>query len=302
MSASVASLEPQKALHSSRPSFFGMLRGELFKVSRRWATWIMLVLLVGIICLPYLVRFTVPTVKNSIEHTPIPFFYSDMSSNLAVLRIFSGFILIVWTAQVIGLEYQLGTIRVLLSRGAGRLQLLGAKLLALIVLALLLFLGGVLLNIVLSLVFVQAIAGNLNALNNLPTSFWVDTRTYVLTVLISMGATILMTTAASVIGRSLTIGLSVALSWFAADNFGVIIMLLANRLTHNDFWTKVTAYLLGPNLNQMPVALTMPSVLSVGITPLVDVDGNHTLLVALVYSLVFVAIAVVLTRRRDVKE
>jgi len=302
MSASVASLEPQKALHSSRPSFFGMLRGELFKVSRRWATWIMLVLLVGIICLPYLVRFTVPTVKNSIEHTPIPFFYSDMSSNLAVLRIFSGFILIVWTAQVIGLEYQLGTIRVLLSRGAGRLQLLGAKLLALIVLALLLFLGGVLLNIVLSLVFVQAIAGNLNALNNLPTSFWVDTRTYVLTVLISMGATILMTTAASVIGRSLTIGLSVALSWFAADNFGVIIMLLANRLTHNDFWTKVTAYLLGPNLNQMPVALTIPSVLSVGITPLVDVDGNHTLLVALVYSLVFVAIAVVLTRRRDVKE
>jgi len=279
-----------------------MLRGELFKVSRRWATWIMLVLLVGIICLPYLVRFTVPTVKNSIEHTPIPFFYSDMSSNLAVLRIFSGFILIVWTAQVIGLEYQLGTIRVLLSRGAGRLQLLGAKLLALIVLALLLFLGGVLLNIVLSLVFVQAIAGNLNALNNLPTSFWVDTRTYVLTVLISMGATILMTTAASVIGRSLTIGLSVALSWFAADNFGVIIMLLANRLTHNDFWTKVTAYLLGPNLNQMPVALTIPSVLSVGITPLVDVDGNHTLLVALVYSLVFVAIAVVLTRRRDVKE
>lgn len=302
MSASVASLEPQKALHSSRPSFFGMLRGELFKVSRRWATWIMLVLLVGIICLPYLVRFTVPTVKNSIEHTPIPFFYSDMSSNLAVLRIFSGFILIVWTAQVIGLEYQLGTIRVLLSRGAGRLQLLGAKLLALIVLALLLFLGGVLLNIVLSLVFVQAIAGNLNALNNLPTSFWVDTRTYVLTVLISMGATILMTTAASVIGRSLTIGLSVALSWFAADNFGVIIMLLANRLTHNDFWTKVTAYLLGPNLNQMPVALTIPSVLSVGITPLVDVDGNHTLLVALVYSLVFVAIAVVLTWRRDVKE
>jgi len=46
----------------------------------------------------------------------------------------------------------------------------------------------------------------------------------------------------------------------------------------------------------------MPSVLSVGITPLVDVDGNHTLLVALVYSLVFAVIAVVLTWRRDVKE
>ncbi len=305
MSATISTVERQegqKAFHSSRPSFFSMFRGELFKVSRRWATWIMLVLLIGIICLPYLVRFTLPTIKDTIQRSPTAFFYSDMSSNLAVLRIFAGFILIVWTAQVIGLEYQLGTIRVLLSRGAGRLQLLSAKLLALAVLALLLFVGGVLLNVLLTVGFVGVIMGNLNSLNTLPADFWVDTRVYMLTVLISMGVTILMTAAASVIGRSLTIGLSVALSWFAADNFGVIIMLLANRLTHNDFWLNATTYFLGPNLNRMPVALTRPAALSVGITPLVDVDGNHTLLVALVYTVIFVVIAIVLTRQRDVKE
>ena len=302
MSAIVTTVDRQQLVHSATPSFLGMVRGELFKVSRRWATWIMLVLLVGIICLPYLVRFTVPTVKDTIQKTPNAFFYTDMSSNLAVLRVFAGFVLIVLTAQVIGLEYQLGTIRVLLARGAGRLQLLGAKLLALIILALLLFIGGILLNALLSLVFVGLVTGNLNALNNLTASFWADTRIYMLTILISMGVTILMATAASVIGRSLTIGLSAALCWFAADNFGVIMMLLANRLTHNDFWTNATAYFLGPNLNQMPTALTKPSVLSIGITPLVNVDGNHTLLVTLVYALCFAIVSIVLTWRRDVKE
>ena len=302
MSASVSSIERQQQVHSATPSFFGMLRGELFKVSRRWATWIMLVLLLGIICLPYLVRFTVPTVKDSILKTPTAFFYSDMASNFAVLRVFTVFILIVLTAQVIGLEYQLGTIRVLLARGAGRLQLFAAKLLALTIIALLLFIGGVLVNALLSLAFVGILTGNLNALNGLPATFWADTRTYMLTILISMGATILMASAASVIGRSLTIGLSAALCWFAADNFGVIMMLLANRLTHNDFWANATAYFLGPNLNQMPIALTAPSVLSVGIPPLVSVDGRHTLLVTLVYALIFAVVAIILTWRRDVKE
>ncbi len=302
MSVSVSSRERREVLHTATPSFFGMVRGELFKVSRRWITWIMLVLLVGIMFLPYLVRFTLSSIKDTIQHTPTQFFYSDMSSNLAVFRVFVGFVLIVLTAQVIGLEYQLGTIRVLLSRGAGRLQLLFAKLTALVILALLLFIGGVLLNALFTLAFVGIITGNLNSLNGLPTAFWDDTRTYLLTILISMGVTILMTTAASVLGRSLTVGLSVALSWFAADNFGVIMMLLANRLTHSDFWLNITAYFLGPNLNQMPVALTKPSVLSVGITPLVNVDGTHTLIVALVYAIIFAAVAIVLTRRRDVKE
>ena len=302
MSVSVSSRERQEVLHTATPSFFGMVRGELFKVSRRWITWIMLVLLVGIMLLPYLVRFTLSTIKDTIQHAPTQFFYSDMSSNLAVFRIFIGFVLIVLTAQVIGLEYQLGTIRVLLSRGAGRLQLLFAKLTALVILAILLFIGGVVLNALFTLAFVGIITGNLNTVNGLPSVFWDDTRTYLLTILISMGVTILMTTAASVLGRSLTVGLSVALSWFAADNFGVIIMELANRLTHNDFWTNATAYFLGPNLNEMPVILTKPNVLSVGITPLVNVDGTHTLLVALVYALIFAAVAIVLTWRRDVKE
>ena len=46
----------QIKLHNSKPSFPGILRGEIFKITRQWTTWIMLVLLLGVIVLPYIVE------------------------------------------------------------------------------------------------------------------------------------------------------------------------------------------------------------------------------------------------------
>ncbi|GAC1613857.1 MAG: hypothetical protein NVS4B7_05560 [Ktedonobacteraceae bacterium] len=296
-----ASIEQTK-MHSAHPSFLGMLRGELFKISRQWTTWIMTVMLIGIIALPYIITLTVPNAKDAINSTPLQFLTIRTQSNLAVLRAFSGFFLIILTARVIGLEYQLGTIRVILARGVGRLQLLLVKLITIVLVALVILVAGLLLNLALLYSLVFLLAGNVNAFNALTAAFWSDTWFYILTVMISMGVTILLTTAVTVLGRSLAFGLSVGLSWFAADNLGTVFMLLANRLTHNDFWLNVTAYFLGPNLNQMPTALISKQTFSIGAPPLVDVDGPHTLLVALVYALIFAVVAVVLTWRRDVKE
>lgn len=296
-----ASIEQTK-IHSARPSFFGMLRGELFKISRQWTTWLMAVMLVGIITLPYIITLTVPNAKDAINNTPLQFLTIRAQSNLAVLRAFGGFFLIILTARVIGLEYQLGTIRIILARGVGRLQLLMVKFFTIVLVALFILIVGLLLNLALMYSLVFLLAGNVNAFNALTATFWSDMRLYILTIMISMGVTILLVTAVTVLGRSLAFGLSVGLSWFAADNLGTVFMLLANRLTHNDFWLNVTAYFLGPNLNQMPVALISKQTFSIGAPPLVDVDGTHTLLVSLVYALVFAVVAIVLTWRRDVKE
>src|SRR2546429_1109115 len=70
-------------------------------------------------------------------------------SGLAILRAFGGIFLIILTARVIGLEYQLGTIRILLARGVGRLQLLLVKLLTIVLVALLILVVGLLLNVAL---------------------------------------------------------------------------------------------------------------------------------------------------------
>jgi ABC-2 type transport system permease protein len=289
---------------SLHPSFFGTLRGELFKIRKQWTTWLMLALLAGIIALPYIVEGSVPHLKDELLTTPLHLYYNLAQSDLAVLRIFIGIFLLVLTARVIGQEYQLGTIRILLARGVGRLQLLGAKLLAVVIVALLVLIGGLLFNAILTCIYTLALAGNFTPFNALTSTFWSDTGTYLLTVLISMGVTILLAMAVSVAGRSLSIGLSASLAWFPIDNFGVLFLIIAFRLTHNTFWENISAYLLGPNLNQMPVAIARdPSTTSsIGINPLVNVDGTHTLLVALVYAVIFIVVAVVLTWKRDVKE
>ncbi len=289
---------------SLHPSFLGTMRGELFKIRKQWTTWIMLILLAGIIILPYIVEGSVPRIKNELLTTPLHLFYNLMQNDLAVLRIFIGIFLLVLTARVFGQEYQLGTIRILLARGVGRLQLLGAKLLAVIVVALLVLIAGLLLSAILTCVFMLALAGNFNAFNSLTSTFWSDAGIYLLTVLISMGVTILLAMAVSVVGRSLSFGLSASLAWFPIDNFGTIFLILAFRLTNNMFWENISAYLLGPNLNQMPVALARdPSnASSIGISPLVTVNGTHTLLVTLAYAIIFAVVAVVLTWKRDVKE
>jgi len=306
-SVTTSTMTERVTLQHAKPRFFGLVSGEFFKVGRMWSTWITLVLLLGVICLPYLVSLTT-NIPDRIHADALSFYYDEMQVNLSVLRVFIGFFLIILTASVFGREYQLGTIRILLARGVGRLQLLLAKLLTVVLIALSVLIIGLSLNVLLMVSLVSIKTGNLNSLQALTPDFWHNTSLYLLTVLISMGTTILMAMAMTALGRSLTFGLSAAMAWFPADNLVVIIMLLGYRLTHNDFWRNITAYFLGPNLNVMPkvilpVHLTQAvEANTIGMTPNVTVDGTHTLLVTLVYSLVFLVLSLYLTWKLDVKE
>jgi ABC-2 type transport system permease protein len=300
-------------LHSAKPSFFGTVRGEFFKIARQWTNWIMLVLLLGAIVLPFVIEMTAPHVKINIQTNPLHFYYNLLSITLSILRVFTGIFLLILTARTIGLEYQLGTIRILLSRGVGRLQLLFAKLLAVALIALGLLVFGLLLNYLLTVILVLGLTGNLDSFNALNSVFWSDARIYVLSIMVNMGVTILLATAAAVVGRSVTFGLSVALVFFPIDNIATLMMTLAYRITQNDFWLNTTAYFLGPNLNAMGSVLTSGRAESIGSTPLygvdpsgvahgIQVDGTHTVMVALIYAAIFAITAIVLTWKRDVKE
>ena len=297
-------------LRAAKPSFFGLVRGEFLKVMRQWTTWILLVLVVGVTVLPYIIETVRPNFKADLASTPLTVFYDQMGIGLSVLRVFTGFFLLIVTARMVGQEYQLGTIRVLLSRGVGRLQLLFAKLLTMTIIALILLIVGTLLNLLLNIILIAGVAGNLNSFSALTSQFWSDSGIYILYILLNMGVSILLATVAAVIGRASVFGIAAALAFFPMDNFGTIIMMLANRVTHSDFWLSITAYFLGPNLNQMPTALTNNRALSIGLTPLYNpqgnqgilVDGTHTLVVAAVYAAIFAAVAIWLTWKRDVKE
>jgi ABC-2 type transport system permease protein len=313
MSAVITSAPAETVkLREARPSFFGLVRGEFLKVMRQWTTWILLVVLTGVTVLPYLVETVRPRFKADLANASLTVYYDQMSIGLSVLRVFTGFFLLIVTARMIGQEYQLGTIRVLLARGVGRLQLLFAKLLTLAIIAVILLIVGTLVNLLLTVLLVAGIAGNLTSFSNLTSQFWSDSGIYVLYVLLNMGVSILLATAAAVVGRASVFGIAAALAFFPLDNFGTVIMLLANRVTNSDFWLSITAYFLGPNLNQMPVALTANRARTIGFGPLYEagpggghgilVDGTHTLVVAAVYAAIFAAVAIWLTLKRDVKE
>jgi ABC-2 type transport system permease protein len=299
-----STIEEKASLHSARPSFAGMVRGELLKISRMWLTWIMFVLMTGAMVMLNVLVATAHDMKDTLQKAPLAALYEGMGMELAIFRVFVGFFLLILTSYVIGQEFQFGTIRILLSRGAGRVQLLLAKLSALVLVALALVVFALIADSIMLALVIIYLQGNLNALQAITPAFWSNSGLYLLTVLISMGATILMAVAVNALFRSLALGMSAALAWFAVDNMGLLFLALATRVTGSNFWLNVSAYALGPNLNLMPRVVLPASIhaVQVGITPWVNVDGPHTLWVALGYSVVFAVAAILLTWMRDVKE
>jgi len=316
MSAPIAVTAAPGAL---RPRFQGILWGELFNMAQQWITWVGVVIAIMPAVVYTLSLYTVQGLKADILTDPYQYLYIEMGRELAIIRVFIGFLLMVITILAVGLDYQQGTIRIVLARGVGRLQLLMAKLLAIVALALAVFVVYCALILLLNYVVLGQIAGSFHIFAVLDARFWHDTFVYLLTVLVSMGVTILMALAVTVLGRSLAFGMGVGLLFFPADNIGTVVMAQIYGFTHHDFWLKVPAYLLGPNLNAMPSLLVPPITVTVpgkagalhmitqyapslGVAPSGAYDGTHALVVALVYALVFVLVAGVLIWRRDVME
>lgn len=297
----------QTRLHNAKPSFIGLVGGELFKVTRMVSTWVSFILMLLFIVAPNILLMLVSNpadnFKQGIAAVSLHEFYNIISIDFLFLRVFIGFFLIILTANVIGREYQNGTIRIMLARGVGRVQLLLAKVSAVVLAGLMTYVIWLLVMGILICCIPLAKAGNLNALQALNSDFWHNVWLYQLTILISMGATMLMTVALCAIGRSLAFGLAAAGLWFPIDNIvGTLAMAIAFEVTKNDFWKNLTAYFLGPNLNQMAATFIPAYITNRFAGPLVQVDSTHTVLVALVYSVIFAVVAVVLTARRDVKE
>ncbi|GCE24474.1 ABC transporter permease [Dictyobacter kobayashii] len=301
--AAYMSTNPQH-MTSTHASFIGIMRGEFLKIARLFC-FLLLLLTVGFL-LSFLLLYSSPGAASDLHHTPLHFFYSMMESNLAAFRIMVGIVLLILTSYTIGRDYQYGTIRILLARGTGRIQLLLAKsaLLALLALALVILFS--LLTALLICLAIILLAGNLDAISSLTPAFWSHTEICLSAVMISMGATVLLAVAMNAFGRSLTIGLSASLAWFAIDNMGVLLMGLLARLTQSTLWANATSYFLGPLLNRLPELLLPKQAQNgfdaIGPAPLVSTSGSHALWVIFTYMLVFCILAVVPTWKRDVKE
>jgi ABC-2 type transport system permease protein len=286
-----------------RPSFFGAVRGELLKVTRQRSLWVMLVagaLLFGFVSLAI---FSTDNIRTGLKSAPLVTYYNFLDVFGTLFNTGSGIVLLITASRLFGMEFTSGTIRILLARGTGRLQLYFAKLAALALLGVILLAG--FLAVVFGMIYAFAISvtGSFSSLTTLPAIAYTDLEVTVLVGLISIGVSILLGSTAAILGRSLSFGIAAAMAFFPADNFGTIILGLMARITHIDTWNKVTAYLLGPNLNLLASKLEPGrQVRPAFATPNVAVSSEHVWIVVGVYTAVFLVASIVLLLRRDVLE
>jgi ABC-type transport system involved in multi-copper enzyme maturation permease subunit len=286
----------------ARPSFPGAVRSELLKIGRQWLTWALLAGFAVVTAIVLVSTVASGTPRATLAANPALFYFSYLSGVLQVFTTCSGVLLLIVGSRLVSMEYGNGTIRLVLARGTSRLGLLAAQYTALAIVGSLLLAGFALVSAAFLLVVVTAWHGDFSPITSLPAVAWADTWLNVLVAVISMAVCILLGTAAAVVGRSVAFGVGVAVAFFPADNFAVIVMALLSRLTRQDVWQRPTEFLLGPNLNLLPAALqTDHGVRPAFLTPLVhSADVTRCLLVIGCFSLAFLAVSIVLTWRRDV--
>ncbi len=287
-----------------RPSFVGITRGEVIKLTRQLSLWLMLAgafVLLGVIVLAI---SGADNFKPLLASDPTKWAYDKLLTFGTVFQVGSGIFLLLIGSRLFGMEYSSGTIRIMYARGVGRLQLLLAKVLDLALIGIIL-LGGfvVLVSAILALMVIGA-HGNLDPIQQISAGFWQDLERWAVVMGLSMGLAILMAAAAAAIGRSLAFAVAAALAFYPVDNFLNILEVLGARATgHVHPWFDISAYQLSANLDVV-LALWEPTHQSRSAfsTPLVPVDLTHALVVVGFYAVLFAAIAVFRTVRPDVLE
>jgi ABC-type transport system involved in multi-copper enzyme maturation permease subunit len=304
------------ALPETRASFGGLVRGQLRKIAGLRIFWAIVALMVLMVAFAQLLLVTGPNAAHQLQAAPMNAYVNVVSGDMAIVRILSGILALILAAHVVGLEYQQGTIRNLLGRGVGRLQLLGAQALALLVVIVAFMAALLLIELAFTWVMSIALAGGSQPWSALNGEFWGDIWGFLLYLLINAVVTLLLGIAASVLGRSLAFGLTVGIGFFAVDNVAAQVLRLLGQITDNDFWRYVSGALLGPLLNRLPDYTLAPihtvvqtahgpatvtyAMSGFGGLPLIWVGAGHALLNIGLWSLLFIVVAVTLTVRRDV--
>ena len=287
-----------------RPRFFGAVRGETIKVTRQLSFWIMLGAALVLLAIIILAVTATSNIEDQLKSNPLAWAYGARDVFGTIFQIGSGIFLLIIGSRLMAMEYSSGTVRIVYARGMGRLKFLLAKMFTLAVIGAALMLGYMLLVFGILLVLCYAWVGSLDPLTHLGNEFWTDMGFWMLVQGMSITILILLAAAMSALGRSLAFAMAASLAFFPGDNFATILSFLASRVTRQDHpWLNVSQYLLGPNLNGV-LGLIEPGhhARAAFATPLLPVDGTHSLVVIGLFGLAFVTIAMWRTLRPDVLE
>ncbi|HVB76495.1 MAG TPA: ABC transporter permease [Candidatus Nitrosotalea sp.] len=286
-----------------RPSFIGLVRAEVRKIVLQRTTWLILGAALLVFAVVALGLSSASSFRHQLALDPTSWFEQMVEILYLTYATGAGIFLLIVGARMVSMEYASGTIRIVLARGVGRLQLLSAKLVALALIALVLLAAFTLLATAFLLALVHTWTGSLSTLTALPALARGEVWGVLEAASVSMAVCILLALAAGVVGRAPGFALGFALGLFPADNFGTIILALLGRATGQTVWLQISQWLLGPNLNYLLHVLEPGIRIRIAFAaPLVAVDAHHVAAVITVWALALLGTAVYLTWRRDVLE
>lgn len=279
-----------------RPRFGLLVRGELRKLSRQRAGWLLVGLSVVMAAVAGLVLSTSSGIwhaegayRNSFYSHPSAWIHGLVVISGMITRVVEGALLLFAAARLVGTEYSAGTIRVVLARGVGRVRLLAAKLAALTAFGLVVTAGFLVLGAAFGAVMIGTMGGNpMHVVSILPGSEWRDVGIHLLAILVSAAVCVVIGTAAAAVGRSLPFAMIAVVLYFPLDN------IVAGSRDYN-------VYQLGPNLNVLSETLGHMRE-SLFTRPAQPVDATHSVVLIAVYCTVFLLVAFLPTWRRDVTE
>lgn len=207
-------------------------------------------------------------------------------------------ILIILTASLVGGEYGIGTIRLLLTRGPTRLQYFLAKIFAILITVVALVLLLTIIGIIVGALFnlVSGIGVDFGFLNG---TWILHAILYLLICMLGLFVWTMITLFLSTIGKSTAAGLAGGLVWWFLEGVIGTILGIVGGLTKGqfgDFLKAVPDYFIGNNVGAL--LDNQNQYLTQG-TPS-PISDLHAILVLLAYLVVFLGIALWVHLRRDV--
>lgn len=274
--------------------FRTLVGGELLKIRRQPVNWSLSLIPAAVVMLVALLS----SGDGRQATDPDAVARAVLDPLTVTLQVGVGIPLLVLSVRVVGQEYQLGTVRVLVARGTGRVRLLAAKLAALgVAAAATAAVTGAMALGALWLVEPEAVHAAAAAAPAISR----DAALNLLAVGMSLASCVLLGVFLATLGRSVAFGLGLALVWFPLDNAALLVLPALTIFSRMQVWDGVAPYLLGGNLNTMVQALE-PTRRAVAFlaAPEPQVDGQHAVLVVAGYLTAFLAASLLLTWRRDI--
>src|SRR6202171_4532204 len=151
-----------------RPHFFGIVRGEVIKVSRQLSFWLMLVAGAVLQAVITLAITSAQSIQDQLKVDPTAWAFGARDVFGTVFQIGSGIFLLIVGSRLFAMEYSSGTIRIIYARGTGRLSLLLAKMLTLAIIGISLLAGYAVVAGGILALLVNSWSGSLAPLQHLP--------------------------------------------------------------------------------------------------------------------------------------